>query len=143
MLSVDSIERGVVIDHIKAGKSMEIYQYLNLGDLDCSVAIIKSVKSSIMGKKDIIKIEDVIDADLEALGFIDENITVNIIDKGKIIEKKKLSLPKRVVGIIKCKNPRCITATEQELVHEFKLVDDKKKLYRCVYCEQAFDNKAE
>jgi len=142
MLSVDSIERGVVIDHIKAGKSMEIYQYLNLGDLDCSVAIIKSVKSSKMGKKDIIKIEDVIDADLEALGFIDENITVNIIDKGKIIEKKKLSLPKRVVGIIKCKNPRCITATEQELVHEFRLVDDKKKLYRCVYCEQEFDNTA-
>jgi len=142
MLSVDSIERGVVIDHIKAGKSMEIYQYLNLGDLDCSVAIIKSVKSSKMGKKDIIKIEDVIDADLEALGFIDENITVNIIDKGKIIEKKKLSLPKRVVGIIKCKNPRCITATEQELVHEFTLVDEKKKLYRCVYCEQEFDNTA-
>lgn len=142
MLSVDSIERGVVIDHIKAGKSMEIYQYLNLGDLDCSVAIIKSVKSNKMGKKDIIKIEDVIDADLEALGFIDENITVNIIDKGKIIEKKKLSLPQRVVGIIKCRNPRCITATEQELVHEFRLVDPKKKLYRCVYCEQEFDNTA-
>lgn len=140
MLSVDSIERGVVIDHIKAGKSMEIYQYLNLGSLDCSVAIIKSVKSSKMGKKDIIKIEDVIDADLEALGFIDENITVNIIDKGKIIEKKKLSMPKRIVGILKCKNPRCITATEQELVHEFTLVDEKKKLYRCVYCEQEFDN---
>ena len=139
MLSVDSIQRGVVIDHIQAGKSMEIYHYLNLGDLDCSVAIIKSVKSNKMGKKDIIKIEDVIDADLEALGFIDQNITVNIIDNGKIIEKKKLSLPKRVVGIIKCKNPRCITATEQELVHEFRLVDEKKKLYRCVYCEQEFD----
>ena len=140
MLSVDSIERGVVIDHIQAGKSMEIYRYLNLGELDCSVAIIKSVKSSKMGKKDIIKIEDVIDADLEALGFIDQNITVNIIDKGKIIEKKKLSLPKVVVGIIKCKNPRCITTTEQELVHEFRLVDEQKKLYRCVYCEQEFND---
>ena len=140
MLSVDSIERGVVIDHIQAGKSMEIYQYLNLGELDCSVAIIKSVKSNKMGKKDIIKIEDLIDTDLEALGFIDQNITVNIIDKGKIIEKKKLSLPKVVVGIIKCRNPRCITTTEQELVHEFRLVDEKRKLYRCIYCEQEFNN---
>lgn len=140
MLSVDSIQRGVVLDHIQAGKSMDIYHYLNLGELDCSVAIIKSVKSNQMGKKDIIKIEDVIDADLEALGFIDQNITVNIIDNGKIIEKKKLSLPKRVSGIIKCKNPRCITATEQELVHEFRLVDEKKKLYRCVYCEQEFNS---
>jgi aspartate carbamoyltransferase regulatory subunit len=140
MLSVDSIQRGVVIDHIQAGKSMEIYKYLNLGALDCSVAIIKSVKSSKMGKKDIIKIEDVLDADLDALGFIDQNITVNFIDNGKIIGKKKLSLPERVVDIIKCKNPRCITASEQELVHEFRLVDEKKKRYRCVYCEQEFND---
>jgi aspartate carbamoyltransferase regulatory subunit len=140
MLSVDSIERGVVIDHIQAGKSMEIYQYLNLGDLDCSVAIIKSVKSNKMGKKDIIKIEDVIDADLEALGFIDQNITVNIVKDEKIVEKKKLKLPRTVMGIIHCKNPRCITSVEQELVHEFRLVDPKKKLYRCIYCEQEFDN---
>lgn len=140
MLSVDSIQRGLVLDHIQAGKSMEIYQYLNLGALDCSVAIIKSVKSNKMGKKDIIKIEDVLDANLDALGFIDQNITVNIIENGKITGKKKLSLPQRVAGIIKCKNPRCITATEQELVHEFRLVDEKKKLYRCVYCEQEFND---
>ena len=139
MLSVDSIERGVVLDHIQAGKSMEIYKYLNLGDLNCSVAIIKSVKSNKMGRKDIIKIEDRIDADLDALGFIDQNITVNIIDNGKIIEKKKLSLPKRAAGTTKRKNPRCITATEQELVHEFRLVDEKKKLYRCIYCEQEYN----
>ena len=139
MLSVDSIDKGVVIDHIKAGKSMDIYRYLNLADIDCSVAIIKNVKSNAMGKKDIIKIEDVIDANLDALGFIDENITVNIIDNGQIIDKKKLSLPKKVVGIVKCKNPRCITSIEQGLIHEFRLVDEKKKLYRCIYCEQKFD----
>ena len=136
MLTVDSIEKGVVIDHIKAGKSMDIYHYLGLGDLDCSVAIIKSVKSKAMGKKDIIKIEDEINLDLDVLGFIDENITINIINNGKIIKKKKLSLPCKIKGVIECKNPRCITTVEPELVHEFKLVDEKRKLYRCVYCEQ-------
>ena len=136
MLTVDSIERGVVLDHIKAGKSMDIYRYLKLADLDCSVAIIKNVKSNAMGRKDIIKIEDDIDIDLDVLGFVDENITVNIIDGGKIIEKKKLSLPKRIRGVIECVNPRCITSTEPEVVHEFKLVYEKHKKYRCVYCEQ-------
>lgn len=139
MLTVDSIERGLVIDHIKAGKSMDIYNYLNLSEVDCSVAIIKNVKSNAMGKKDIIKIENILDIDLDVLGFIDENITINIIDGGKIIDKKKLSLPSNIKGVIKCKNPRCITTTEQELVHEFKLVDENKKLYRCVYCEQAWE----
>ncbi|HBU12737.1 MAG TPA: aspartate carbamoyltransferase regulatory subunit [Clostridiales bacterium] len=140
MLSIDSIEKGVVIDHIKAGKSMEIYHYLGLDKLDCSVAIIKNVKSGKMGKKDIIKIEDRVDTDLDMLGFIDPNITVNIIENGEKIEKKKITLPKRVVNIVKCKNPRCITSVEQELPHVFNLTDAERGVYRCVYCEQEADN---
>jgi len=139
MLSVDSIERGVVIDHIRAGKAMEIYHYLNLGALDCSVAIIKNVKSKRMGKKDIIKIEDRIDTDLDMLGFIDQNISVNIIDEGKIIKKMKITPPKEVRNIVKCKNPRCITSTEQELPQVFRLTDNEKGVYRCIYCEQKAD----
>ncbi len=139
MLSIDSIERGVVIDHIKAGKSMGIYNYLNLDKLDCSVAIIKNVKSNRMGRKDIIKIEDKIDTDLDMLGFIDPNITVNIIDDGKIIKKMNITLPKRIVNIVKCKNPRCITAVEQELPHVFHLTDETRGVYRCAYCEQEAD----
>ena len=138
MLTVDSIERGVVLDHIKAGKSMDIYRYLKLADLDCSVAIIKNVKSNAMGRKDIIKIEDDIDIDLDVLGFVDENITVNIIDGGKIIEKKKLSLPKRIRGVIECVNPRCITSIEQELDQIFYLTDPEKEVYRCKYCEEKY-----
>jgi aspartate carbamoyltransferase regulatory subunit len=136
MLKIDSIERGVVIDHIKAGKSMDIYRYLNLDKLDCTVAIIKNVKSNRMGKKDIIKIENEIDTDLDMLGFIDSNITVNIIDGGVIIDKMKITLPKSVTNIVKCKNPRCITSVEQELPHVFNLADEEKGIYRCAYCEQ-------
>lgn len=136
MLSIDSVERGVVIDHIKAGKAMSIYNYLRLDKLDCAVAIIKNVKSNRMGKKDIIKIENEIETDLEMLGFIDPNITVNIIDGGKIIDKMNLTLPKRVVDIVKCKNPRCITSVEQELPHVFRLTDAAHGIYRCEYCEQ-------
>ena len=136
MLSVDSLERGVVIDHIKAGKAMSIYNYLGLDKLDCSVAIIKNVKSNRMGKKDIIKIEDAIETDLEMLGFIDPNITVNIIDGGKIIEKMNLKLPEKVVNIVKCKNPRCITSVEQGSPHVFRLTDPQRGVYRCAYCEQ-------
>jgi aspartate carbamoyltransferase regulatory subunit len=126
----------VVIDHIKAGKSMDIYRYLNLDKLDCTVAIIKNVKSNRMGKKDIIKIENEIDTDLDMLGFIDSNITVNIIDGGVIIDKMKITLPKSVTNIVKCKNPRCITSVEQELPHVFNLADEEKGIYRCAYCEQ-------
>lgn len=140
MLSIDSIERGVVIDHIMAGKAMEIYHYLNLGALDCSVAIIKNVKSKRMGRKDIIKIEDRIDTDLDMLGFIDQNISVNIIDDGEIIKKMKITPPKEVRNIAKCKNPRCITSTEQELDQVFRLTDEEKGVYRCVYCEQKADS---
>jgi aspartate carbamoyltransferase regulatory subunit len=136
MLKIDSIERGVVIDHIQAGRSMEIYHYLNLDKLDCTVAIIKNVKSSQMGRKDIIKIENNIDTELAMLGFIDSNITVNIIDGGTIIEKMKITLPKHITNIVKCKNPRCITSVEQELPHVFHLTDERRGVYRCAYCEQ-------
>ncbi len=115
---------------------MDIYRYLNLDKLDCTVAIIKNVKSNRMGKKDIIKIENEIDTDLDMLGFIDSNITVNIIDGGVIIDKMKITLPKSVTNIVKCKNPRCITSVEQELPHVFNLADEEKGIYRCAYCEQ-------
>ncbi len=136
MLSVDSIERGLVIDHIKAGKSMDIYNYLNLDSFDCSVAIIKNVKSKKQGKKDIIKIEDRLDIDLNILGYIDPDITVNTIENGQITSKKQLTLPEKIVNVVKCKNPRCITSIEQELAHVFKLMDYGKRIYRCIYCEQ-------
>ena len=138
MLNIDSLEKGVVIDHIESGKSMEIYRVLELDKLDCSVAIIKNARSKKSGRKDIIKIEDRIDIDLDVLGFIDPNITVNIIDGGKIVEKKKLTLPARVVNVVKCKNPRCITSVEQELDHVFVLTDAEKGVYRCLYCEQEY-----
>lgn len=138
MLNVDSLNKGIVIDHINAGKSMDIYNYLNLDQLDCSVAIIKNAKSSKLGKKDIIKIEGIIDIDLNVLGFIDHNITVNLIDNGKIIEKKNLTPPDRVINVIKCKNPRCITSIEEQIDHIFKLSGIKKNVYRCIYCEQEF-----
>lgn len=141
MLNIDSLTNGVVIDHIKAGSGMEIYKYLRLDDLNCSVAIIKNAKSNKMGKKDIIKIEENIDVDLQILGFIDPNITVNIIANGEIIEKKKLSLPSEVRNVIKCKNPRCITSIEEGIEHIFRLSNPDKHVYRCIYCEQEFKNK--
>ena len=138
MLNIDSLEKGVVIDHIESGKSMEIYRVLELDKLDCSVAIIKNARSKKSGRKDIIKIEDRIDIDLDVLGSIDPNITVNIIDGGRIIEKKHLQLPERIVNVAKCKNPRCITSVEQELDHVFVLTDAEKGVYRCLYCEQEY-----
>ena len=138
MLNIDSLEKGVVIDHIEAGRSMEIYRVLELDKLDCSVAIIKTARIKKSGRKDIIKIEDRIDIDLDVLGFIDPNITVNIIDGGHIIEKKHLQLPERIVNVAKCKNPRCITSVEQELDHVFVLTDAEKGVYRCMYCEQEY-----
>ena len=138
MLNIDSLEKGVVIDHIESGKSMEIYRVLELDKLDCSVAIIKNARSKKSGRKDIIKIEDRIDIDLDVLGFIDPNITVNIIDGGRIIEKTHLQLPERIVNVAKCKNPRCITSVEQELDHVFVLTDAEKGVYRCLYCEQEY-----
>lgn len=136
MLSIDSIEKGIVIDHITAGKSMAIYKYLKLDKINSTVAIIKNVKSKIHGRKDIIKIEDRIDVDTDILGYVDPNITINIIEDGSIITKKQMALPKKISNVIKCKNPRCITSIEQEIVHSFKLCDVDKRVYRCIYCEQ-------
>ena len=139
MLNVGKLENGFVIDHIEAGKSMDIYNYLGLGKLDCCVAIIKNAKSNKMGKKDIIKIDGGLDlVDLDILGFIDHNITINIIKDGVITEKKALSLPDTVTNVIKCKNPRCITQIEQELDHVFILTDKDKHIYRCKYCESKY-----
>ena len=138
-MNIDAITDGIVIDHIKAGQGMELYHDLGLENLDCSVALIKNAPSKKMGKKDIIKIECPIDfMDLDILGFIDHNITVNIIKDGEIVEKKKLSLPKEVHNVIKCKNPRCITSIEQELEQIFILADPKKEVYRCKYCEEKY-----
>ena len=139
MLNVGQLSEGVVLDHIKAGKSMTIYHDLELDKLDCCVAIIKNARSEKMGRKDIIKVECPIDTlDLDILGFIDHNITVNIIKDGEIVEKKKLSLPKEVHNVIECKNPRCITSIEQELEQIFILADPKKEVYRCKYCEEKY-----
>ncbi len=134
-MHIDSIKNGVVIDHIKAGNSMQIYYHLELDKLDCTVAIIKNVHSKKMGFKDIIKIDSDMQVDLEVLGYIDSDITVNIIKDGILCEKKKLTLPEQIKDVIKCKNPRCITTTEQDLPHIFKLTDPETKTYRCIYCE--------
>ena len=141
-LNVSSISEGFVLDHIQAGKSMDIYHYLRLDKLDCCVAIIKNARSNKMGKKDIMKIECPIDIiDLDILGFIDHNITINIIQNDKVVEKKRLELPKEITNVIKCKNPRCITSIEQELEHVFVLTDSEKEVYRCKYCEEKCDRK--
>lgn len=132
---IDAIKNGIVIDHIKAGKSMQMYQILGLDKVECSVAIIKNVASSKMGKKDIIKIDDTIDIDLDALGYIDPNITVNIIENGVRVKKFHVELPQTITNVIFCKNPRCITSTEQELDHVFRLTDPEHGVYRCIYCE--------
>ena len=134
-MNIDSIKTGIVIDHIKAGEGMKIYNFLNLDELECSIAIIKNVHSKLMGKKDIIKIDADLGVDLNALGYIDSDITINVIKEGVRTEKYHPTLPETITGIIKCKNPRCITTTEQELAHVFKLTDVEKKIYRCLYCE--------
>ncbi len=142
MLNVGQLNEGFVLDHIKAGKSMTIYHYLKLDKLDCTVAIIKNATSNKLGRKDIIKVECPIDQlNIDILGFIDHDITVNIIKDGKIVEKRDLHLPKRLVNILKCKNPRCITSIEQGLDQEFVLTDKEKEIYRCLYCEQKFSRK--
>lgn len=141
MLNVGSLKEGFVLDHIQAGKSMEIYKYLGLDKLDCQVAIIKNAKSDKMGRKDIIKIECPIDViNLDILGYIDHNITVNIIHDSVIVDKKQLTLPKSITNVLKCKNPRCITSIEQELDHVFHLTDEENQVYRCMYCEEKFTN---
>ena len=134
-MNIDSIQNGVVLDHIQAGKSMDIYKYLHLDELDCQVAIIKNARSGHMGKKDIIKIDSPMEVDLDVLGYIDSNITVNIIRDGVRVEKKHLKLPRKLVNIIHCKNPRCITVSEPQLDAIFLLSDEDKHTYRCAYCD--------
>ena len=142
MLNVGQIEEGFVLDHIQAGKSLAIYHLLQLDKLDYTVAIIKNARSNKLGKKDILKIEcDITKVNLDVLALIDKNITINVIKNGEIIDKKELSLPKEIKNIIQCKNPRCITSIEQEIVHTFKLVDREKKVYRCAYCDAEHKNK--
>lgn len=134
-MHIDEIINGIVIDHIAAGKSMEIYKLLNLDALQCSIAIIKNVPSKKMGKKDIIKIDEALDVNLDALGYIDNGITINTIENGVKTNKRHCELPERITNIVKCKNPRCITSTEQEIDHIFRLTDRENKVYRCIYCE--------
>ena len=132
---VNPIKDGIVLDHIQAGKALEIYELLNLNELDCQVALITNASSSKMGKKDIIKIDSIVNLNFGVISFISPTVTVNIIDEGKLKKLGKLELPDTIEGIIKCKNPRCITATEQELPHVFKLTDKENRVYRCIYCE--------
>lgn len=134
-MNVDSIKNGIVIDHITAGLGMRIFNLLGLDELDCPVAIIKNVASRKMGKKDIIKIDADIELDLDILGYVDPGITVNVIKESVLVEKRSIELPEKLTNVVKCKNPRCITTTEQELPHIFKLTDRQKRVYRCIYCE--------
>lgn len=134
-MKIDSIKNGIVIDHIEAGYGMEIYNFLKLDELDCSVALIKNAFSKKTGKKDIIKIDSELNIDLDVLGYIAPSATVAIIKDGVIVKKSKLELPSTVKNVIKCKNPRCITSVEQEIEHEFRLVDKENRIYRCIYCE--------
>jgi len=136
MLKVDSIEKGIVLDHIRPGNAMKIYQALKLEQLNCSVAIILNVKSNKMGTKDIIKINERIDLNLDVLGYIDPHITVNIIENGERIEKKHLVLPEKIINVAQCKNPRCITSVERSLDQIFYLSDRENGIYRCIYCDQ-------
>lgn len=138
MLNIDSIQNGIVIDHIQAGKGMRIYELLELDKLDCCVALIKNARSSKMGRKDIIKIEGDLAINFDVLGFIDNNITVCTIKNGELVKKENIVLPRRIKNVVKCKNPRCITSTEKNLDQIFVLCDEKAHRYRCLYCEQAY-----
>ena len=134
-MNIDSIHNGIVIDHIAAGRGMQLYKLLQLDKLDCSVAIIKNVNSRKMGKKDIIKVDGKLDINIDAIGYVDPRATVNIIRNGELVEKRDIVLPERLVNVIRCKNPRCISSTEQELDQVFELKDREKGIYRCLYCE--------
>lgn len=143
MLNVGKIEEGFVLDHIKAGKSLSLYDHLGLDKLDCTVAIIKNARSNKMGKKDILKVEcDINMLDLDVLAYIDHNITVNVIKDGEIVDKKDLVLPQQIRNVIHCHNPRCITSIEQELPHIFYLADPSKEIYRCKYCEEKYTERS-
>lgn len=137
-MNIDGVNTGVVLDHIQAGKGWEIYNLLGLDKVDCTVAIIQRVDSTKYGKKDIIKVDGDVDIDLDILGYFDTKMTVNIVRDRKLVEKVKLKLPETLVGVIECKNPRCITSTEQEIVHKFRLSDPEKGTYRCIYCDVVY-----
>ena len=139
-MKIDAIKNGLVIDHIRAGRAMDIYHLLGLDAFDCTIALIKNVPSKKMGRKDIIKIDAEIDLDSDILGFLDPEVTVNVIRDEKIVEKKNIKLPERLTDVIKCKNPRCITSIEQELPHVFTLTDRERRVYRCLYCETQADH---
>ena len=142
MLNISGLKEGIVLDHIEAGKSLDIYYHLGLDKLECQVAIIKNARSNKMGRKDIIKIEGMMDhLDLQVLGYIDHNITVNIISNEQVVDKKILRLPKEITNVIRCKNPRCITSIEQELDHIFVLTDEENQVYRCKYCEEKYSGR--
>ena len=134
-MNIDSIQNGIVIDHISAGNGMKLYELLDLNRLDCSVALLRNVSSQKLGRKDIIKIDQEFDLNLDLVGFVDPQATVVVIKNGEIVEKKKLDLPEVLINVIRCKNPRCITQTEQEIVHEFRLSDRVNRIYLCIYCE--------
>ena len=134
-MNIDAIENGIVIDHITAGKAMKLYSLLKLDELDAQVAIIKNASSRKMGRKDIIKIDAEIEVNLDAIGYVYPSATVSVIRNGKLDAKHNLDLPEKLVNVIKCRNPRCITSTEQELDHVFRLTDTEHKVYRCIYCE--------
>ncbi len=134
-MNIDSIQNGVVIDHITAGSALRLYELLGLSDLDCSVAIIKNVSSKKMGRKDIIKIDASIPVDFDVIGYVDPNATVNIVENGVITEKRNITMPETLTNVIRCRNPRCITSVEQEIDHIFRLTDRENKIYRCLYCE--------
>lgn len=140
-MNIDSIKNGYVIDHIKSGRGMQVYNQLRLNELDCQVAIITNAKSQKSGTKDIIKIDKDIPIDLDVLGFIDHNITVNVVKDDCIIEKRKLSLPEKIVNVAKCNNPRCITSVEKDLDQIFILTDKENEIYRCKYCEMSLKKK--
>lgn len=135
-MNIDRIENGIVLDHITAGNSMHIYNVLKLDQLDCTVALIQNASSTKMGRKDIIKVSTHMELDLDILGYLDPGITVHVIRDGEVAQQRTLALPERVIGVIQCKNPRCITSVERGIVHEFRLTDPKKKVYRCIYCDQ-------
>ena len=140
-MNIDSIQTGIVIDHITAGKGMEIYNLLHLDKLDCSVALLLNASSNKMGCKDIIKINQDIDIDMNALGYVDPGATIVIIRNSKVVEKRTVSLPEKLTNVLKCKNPRCFTTTEQELPHVFLLTEPSKRVYRCMYCETKANSK--
>ncbi len=139
-MNIDAIANGIVIDHITAGRGMKLYDLLGLEKLDCSVAIIKNVHSVKLGKKDIIKIDSEIPINLDVIGYVDPNVSINIIRNSKLVEKKRIDMPEYLTNVIFCKNPRCITSTEQELDHVFRLTGRENKIYRCIYCETKANN---